>query len=163
EYHEDDFIENCFNEMVSAYYLKRGGEVKRLAYLHLFLHKLIQTNPDGLYYDSADDRRDAYISLALNYIEMNYSRKISIDMISQHVGLNRSYFTSIFKSAINKTLQEYLIEFRIRKACELLANPKLTIGNISRSVGYTDPLLFSKIFKRVKGITPSEYRNSLSL
>ncbi|MDF2941265.1 MAG: AraC family transcriptional regulator [Herbinix sp.] len=161
EYDQDDFIDHCFNEMVSAYYLKRGGEVKRLAFLYLFLDKLIQMNPVGLYYDSTDGRRDAYLTQALQFIEMNYSRKISIEAISQHVGLNRSYFTSIFKNSLNMTLQEYLIEFRIRKACELLPNPKLTIGNISRSVGYSDPLLFSKIFKRVKGMTPSEYRNNM--
>ncbi|MDF2542517.1 MAG: AraC family transcriptional regulator [Herbinix sp.] len=160
-YDQDNYIDNCFLEMASAYYLKRGGEVQRLAYLYLFLLKLTQMNQEGLYYDSADDRRDAYITQALQFIEMNYSQKITIDSISKHVGLNRSYFTSIFKSALNMNLQEYLIEFRIRKACELLPNDKLTIGNISRSVGYTDPLLFSKIFKRIKGITPSEYRRIL--
>ena len=160
-YEEDDFIETCFSEMNNAYYLKRGGEVQRLAYLYLFLNKLIQLNPEGLYYDSADSRRDAYITQALQFIEMNYSRKITIDSISRHVGLNRSYFNSIFKNAMNITLQEYLIEFRIRKACELLPNPNLTIGNISRSVGYNDPLLITKIFKQVKGSTPSDYRNIL--
>ncbi|HWT74961.1 MAG TPA: AraC family transcriptional regulator [Mobilitalea sp.] len=155
---QDNFIDKCFQEMNNAYYLKRGGEVQRLAYLYLFLNKLIQMNPEGLYYDSADSRRDAYITQALQFIEMNYSRKITIDSISKHVGLNRSYFNSVFKNAMNMTLQEYLIEFRIRKACELLPNQNLTIGNISRSVGYTDPLLFSKIFKQIKGSTPSEYR-----
>ncbi|MDF2537835.1 MAG: AraC family transcriptional regulator [Herbinix sp.] len=161
KYTEDDFISDCFHEMNSAYYLKRGGDVKRLAYLYLFLHKLTELNPEGLYYDSADSRRDAYITQALQFIEMNYSRKITIDSISKHVGLNRSYFNSIFKGALNVTLQEYLIEFRILKACELLPNQELSVGNISRSVGYTDPLLFSKIFKQVKGVTPSEYRNLL--
>lgn len=160
-YDQDDFIDTCFCEMNNAYYLKRGGEVQRLAYLYMFLNKLIQLNPEGLYYDSADGRRDAYITQALQYIEMNYSRKITIDSISRHVGLNRSYFNSIFKNAMGITLQEYLIEFRIRKACELLPNASLSIGNISRSVGYNDPLLFSKIFKQVKGSTPSDYRNIL--
>ena len=161
QYDQDDFIEHCFIEMNNAYYLKRGGEVQRLAYLYLFLNKLIQLNPEGLYYDSADSRRDAYITQALQFIEMNYSRKITIDSISRHVGLNRSYFNSIFRSAMGLTLQEYLIEFRIRKACELLPNKDLTIGNISRSVGYNDPLHFSKIFKNVKGSTPTDYRNIL--
>lgn len=159
KYNEDDFIDNCFYEMASAYYLKRGQDVKRLAYLYLFLNKLTEMNPVGLYYDSPDSRRDAYITQALQYIEMNYSRKITIGAISQHVGLNRSYFTSIFKSALNMNLQEYLIEFRIRKACELLPNKKLSIGNIARSVGYNDSLLFSKIFKKLKGTTPTEYRD----
>lgn len=160
-YEEDDFISNCFLEMSSAYYLKRGGDVKRLAYLYSFLNKLTQMNKDGLYYDSPDSKRDAYITEALQYIEMNYSRNITISTLSKTVGLNRSYLTSIFKSVLGMTLQEYLIEYRIRKACELLPNNDLSIGNISRSVGYTDPLHFSKIFRQIKGITPSEYRNIL--
>lgn len=158
-YEEDDFISNCFTEMDSAYSLKRGGEVKRLAYLYAFLNKLIQMNTEDLYYDSPPySKRDAYIIKALEFIEMNYSRNITIDSISKTVGLNRSYLTSIFKSIMGITLQEYLIEYRIRKACELLPNKDLSIGNISRSVGYTDPLYFSKIFKQIKGITPTEYR-----
>ncbi|WFR59212.1 AraC family transcriptional regulator [Anaerocolumna sp. AGMB13025] len=161
EYTQDDFIDTCFYEMVDAYNIKRGGEVKRLAYLYLFLHKLTELNPVGLYYDSADSRRDAYITKALQYIEMNYSRKITIDAISRHVGLNRSYFNSIFKSALHMSLQEYLIEFRIRKACELIPNEKLSIGDIARSIGYNDALLFSKTFKKIKGTTPTNYRNLL--
>lgn len=160
-YDQDDFISNCFLEMNSAYYLKRGGEIKRFAYLFLFLHKLVQMNPEGLYYDSADDRRDKYVTMALYYIEMNYMQKITVGSISQHVGLNRSYLGVIFKNALNMSIQEYLTSFRIRKACELLPNEELSIANISRTIGYTDPLLFSKVFKKLKGSSPKEYRNIL--
>ncbi len=62
---------------------------------------------------------------------------------------------------MGKTLQEYLIEFRILKACELLENEMLTIGDVSRSVGYADQLLFSKVFKRIRKVTPSEYRKNI--
>lgn len=161
EYTEDDYIENCFYEMAEAYYLKRGGIVKRMAYLYLFLYKLIQTNTRELYYSSKESRHDAYINEALQFIEMNYSRKITIDMLSRYVGLNRSYLNSIFREALGKTLQQYLMEFRVRKACELLENNSLTIGDVSHSVGYPDQLLFSKVFKRIQGVTPSEYRKSL--
>ena len=162
EYLEDDFIDRCFQEMNAAYNCKRGGEVQRLAYLYLFLNRLIQCNPEELTYPSADSRRQAYINTALQYIEMNYSRKITVDSIAQHVGLNRSYFNSLFKSVLQITLQEYLIEFRIRKACELLSTLDLSVGDISRSVGYTDPFLFSKMFKQIKGMSPSEYRQRLN-
>ena len=45
---------------------------------------------------------------------------------------------------------------------DLMQNPELTIGDISRSVGYEDPFQFSKIFKKIKGVSPSEFRNNLS-
>ncbi len=92
---------------------------------------------------------------------MHYSRKITIDMLSNYVGLNRSYLNSIFKEALGKTLQQYLMEFRVRKACELLENSSLPVGSISHSVGYPDQLLFSKVFKRIQGVTPTEYRKNI--
>lgn len=161
EYTEDDYIEKCFFEMADAYYLKRGGNVKRMAYLYLFLYKLIETNTQELYYNSKESRHDYYINEALQFVEMNYSRKINVDMLSRYVGLNRSYLNSLFKEALGKTLQQYLIEFRVRKACELLENSSLRIGDISHSVGYPDQLLFSKVFKRIQGVTPSEYRKNI--
>lgn len=163
EYTEDDFIENCFYEMAEAYYLKRGGDVKRLAYLCLFLYKLIQINTKDLYYSSKESRHDAYINEALQFIEMNYSRKFTIDMLANFVGLNRSYLNSIFKEELGKTLQQYLMDFRILKACELLESDTLSIGDVSRSVGYSDQLLFSKVFKRIQGVTPSEYKKNIPL
>lgn len=147
--------------MSEAYYLKRGSDVKRLAYLYLFLYKLTEVNAKDLYYDSRENRHDSYISKALQYIEMNYSRKLTVSMIADWVGLNRSYLNSIFKEELGKSLQQYLIEFRILKACELLESENLSIGDVSRSVGYTDQLLFSKVFKRLHGVTPSEYRKNI--
>lgn len=161
EYTEDDYIDNCFHEMAEAYYLKRGGYVKRMAYLYLFFYKLTQTNAREMYYSSKESRHDAYINEALQFIEMNYSRKISIDMLSRYVGLNRSYLNAIFRESLGKTLQQYLMEYRVRKACELLENRSLRVGDVSHSVGYPDQLLFSKVFKRIQGVTPSEYRDSL--
>lgn len=157
EYTKDDFISNCFHEMENAYHVKKGGIMKRLAYLYLFLYQLAEMNPKEISFD-AGEKKEHYISQALQYIEMNYTHKITVEMISDFVGLNRSYLNSIFKASLGQTLQEYLMAFRIRKACEFLANDSLTIRNISLSVGYDDPLLFSKVFKKIQKVSPSEYK-----
>ena len=52
---------------------------------------------------------------------------------------------------------DYLTQYRINRACSLLRNSKLTISNIANSVGYDDPLYFSRVFKKVKGVSPSIY------
>ena len=54
--------------------------------------------------------------------------------------------------------QKYLINFRLNQACKLMKNTELSIAEISRSVGYQDPLYFSKLFKKEKGLSPSKYR-----
>lgn len=86
---------------------------------------------------------------------MNYAQKITIEHIANFIGLNRSYLCSLFKQQVNTSIQDYLVRYRINKACEMMGNAELSIGDISRSVGYNDSLLFSKIFKKVKGFSPN--------
>jgi AraC-like DNA-binding protein len=88
---------------------------------------------------------------------MNYSGSISISRISESIGINRKYFSKIFKEAVGSAPIEYLINYRLTKACELMQNKTLTVGEIARSVGYDDQLLFSRIFKKYKGCSPNYY------
>lgn len=91
----------------------------------------------------------------------NYSHKITVNDISKYIGLNRSYFGSIFKKHTSMSPQEFLIKLRLEKAEELMENPKLNISDIARSVGYEDAMLFSKIFKKHYGASPTEYRKTI--
>ena len=76
------------------------------------------------------------------------------------MGINRKYLTKLFNELMADSPKNYLIHFRIHKACNLLRKTNLTIQEISHSVGYTDALVFSKIFKKVIGTCPREYRSS---
>lgn len=107
------------------------------------------------------DIQDVYVRKALELIRTNYSRPINVKMIAASLGLSRSYLTFLFKERLKIGPQAYLIQFRIERACDFLRNPLLSIGDVARSVGYQDPLAFSKIFKKVKGVSPSQYRQNL--
>lgn len=157
-YDRDDFIKDCFDQMISTKKLTKSREIRLLGLLYLFLSQLIEVNGKERFIDSSADRKELYIKKAVEFIEMNYSRKISISEIAHYVGLDRSYLGSIFKECLSTSPQEFLINYRMNKACELMQNTSLSIGDISRSVGYDDPLLFSKIFKKVKEFSPREYR-----
>jgi len=91
---------------------------------------------------------------------MNYSRDISVMELARHIGLDRSYLCSLFKEYLKVSPREYLIKYRMDKACELMKNPSLSISDVARSVGYSDPLGFSKMFKKVKGCSPKAYRET---
>jgi len=157
-YDKDDFLKNCLNEMIKSKELSRGREVKLVGLLYLFLHKLILNNENPPVPDRNTNAKEAYIRKAIEYIEMNYASKLTISEISNYLGLDRSYFYSIFKYYFNMSPQEFLIDFRIKKACDLMHNNALSIGDVARSVGYEDPLLFSKVFKKVKGMSPRAFR-----
>lgn len=160
KYDRDDFIENCFEQMHKAANMSRGKETRLYGLLYLFLSQLIEFNGTDVL---IENRKELYVKKVVQFIELNYPRKISVNEIARYVGLDRSYLCSVFKDYLNNTIQEYLINFRIGKSCDLLENNNLSIGDVSRSVGYDDPLLFSKIFKKIKGLSPREYRKSLNL
>jgi AraC-like DNA-binding protein len=110
-------------------------------------------------FQSGSSLRDFYIHEALSYIEHNFQNDITVEDIADSCGLNRSYFGKIFKSAIGKSPQEFLLNYRMLKAAELLKLTKLSISDISNAVGYVNPLHFSRAFKNIYGIPPRDWRN----
>ncbi len=73
-------------------------------------------------------------------------------------GLSRTYFSSVFREVVGMGLQEYLFQARINKAKYLLGDINLTIKQIAYEVGFRDPDHFSRTFKRLTGITPTDWK-----
>lgn len=162
-YRKDKFIENCFKQMLESKQMPKSKEIRLLGFLYLFLSQLIEENNQPLFLEEDINRKEQYVKKIVEFIEINYSRKISIREIARYVGLDRSYMGAIFKEHFNTSPQDYLINFRLNKACDLMKNPSLSIGDISRSVGYDDPLLFSKMFRKIKGMSSRAYRRNTHL
>lgn len=157
-YTSDDYIQQCFSSMFETSKLQKGREIRLLGHLYLFLSQLIETNGNSRFPYDSDKRTDAYIKKAIEFFTMNYSRKVTICDAARYVGLDRSYLGSVFSRQTGMTMQEYLVRLRMDKACDLMGNSGLAIGDIARSVGYDDQLLFSKVFKKYKGSSPRNYR-----
>ena len=128
-----------------------------IGHLYLFLDALTQsTHSDEL--TSSSKMSDYYIKEAIHYIEQNFQNNISIEEIAKVCGINRSYFGKIFRKSIGKSPQEFLLDYRMIKATELLSLTSLSISEISQAVGYDNPLHFSRAFKNVYGISPRTWR-----
>lgn len=154
----EPFMDNCFLQIMEARSLQNGREIRITGLLYVFLSQLVEQNSRDRSRATDTGKKDDYIKKIIEYIEMNYSRKMSIAEMAKQIGLDRSYLGSLFKKQLNTSLRDFLLRFRMDKACELMKNNELSIGDISRSVGYDDPLLFSKLFKQTKGKPPREYR-----
>ncbi len=93
------------------------------------------------------------------FISKNYrNEQLSVKDISEHVYLSSSYVCTLFKNETGKTLNQYLTEFRLEKAKKLLMDSRCKISDISAKVGYSDGNYFGKTFKKLVGLSPSEYR-----
>lgn len=95
-----------------------------------------------------------------DYIDNNYTSQLTLDSLSQNVYISKHHLSHIFKNETGVSPIKYLITKRISEACRLLVETDLSISYIASFVGYDDPVYFSQIFKRTKGVSPLAYRNS---
>lgn len=102
------------------------------------------------------------IFLIKDYISKNYMNEtLSVKDISAHVFLSASYVCTFFKNETGQTLNQYLTEYRMEKAKQLLSDPRYKITDISSRVGYSDGNYFGKSFKKYTGVSPSEFRERM--
>ncbi|HKL75172.1 MAG TPA: helix-turn-helix domain-containing protein [Halanaerobiales bacterium] len=126
------------------------------------MRKYIQKIGDKLFTilrKSKGDSSSKYsVNQALDYIENNYNKELSLKKVSKKVGLSLYYFSHLFKEEVGVSFVTYLNKFRIKKAKEFLVNSKMNIAEISFEVGYNDPNYFTRVFKEYEDLTPSEFR-----
>lgn len=104
----------------------------------------------------------AHVRQAVDYISSRFSYAISVEDIASYVGVSRSTLFRDFKKEEQLSPKEYLDRFRIQRAALLLTRTTLPISSVAASVGFEDPLYFSKAFHKLLGQSPSEYRKDSS-
>ena len=110
--------------------------------------------------DKADPHRNDYVQGAIRFIRNNYYNPVSVEDIAAYAGINRSYLYTLFRKETGMSPSEYLMNFRLTQAAELLRLTTYSVESIAYSCGYQDPLVFSKAFKRKYKITPLKYRRT---
>jgi Response regulator containing CheY-like receiver domain and AraC-type DNA-binding domain len=98
------------------------------------------------------------IKLAIQNINENYKNKISLKVVADQLHTNPSYLSMLFKQEMGLTFTDYLNQIRINRSCDLLTNTSLNLIDISIQSGFDDQSYFSKVFKKLKGTTPKDYR-----
>ncbi|MDQ0089595.1 two-component system response regulator YesN [Paenibacillus anaericanus] len=110
----------------------------------------------------SDQQQSMIIQQVYDYVNENYANDISLTEMSHKLHLNYSYLSSYFKQRTHENLTSYINRVRTDKAKELLLDYKLSISEISRLTGFSEHNYFSKVFKKMTGMTPVEYRNQIS-
>jgi two-component system, response regulator YesN len=94
----------------------------------------------------------------LQFIHKHYIEDISMQDVAEAMNYSDAYFCKLFKQCFNKSFTIYLSEYRVEKAKQLLTDITVNVKEISDKVGYNDSNYFTKVFKRIVGVTPSDYR-----
>ncbi|BAX78849.1 AraC family transcriptional regulator [Labilibaculum antarcticum] len=98
------------------------------------------------------------IETSIIYMRENLSNKLNLETLASHSGLSPSHYSMLFRHKTKRPPMDYLIHLRIQKACQILDATKRRINDVGNHVGYEDPYYFSRIFKKVVGISPAQYR-----
>ncbi|MEW9123197.1 MAG: response regulator [Thermotaleaceae bacterium] len=101
------------------------------------------------------------LELAIQYIDNNLQKGITLDEVAKHVGLSSFYLSKLFKKQIGINFIEYVTKKKVEKAKNLLLHTNLPVINIALDLGFHEPNYFSKVFKKVEGITPTQYREQM--
>jgi len=107
---------------------------------------------------STDKTSDAIVQNMQEYIKRNYSHNISLEFVADLFFLNKNYASALFKAKSGVKFIDYLTHTRIEKAKELLSTSTLKIPQIAVNVGYSNTKYFYRVFKKLTGYTPEEYR-----
>ena len=134
------------------------SSINQIGHLYLFFDALIRSSVNRKTMVQSGKMRDTYIKEAISFIEMNYGRAISVEDIAGFCNINRSYLNRLFKESTGKTLQNFLMYYRMNRAAELLKVSELTVNEIGKRCGYQNQLHFSRAFKTIFGLSPMQWK-----
>ena len=134
------------------------SSINQIGHLYLFFDALIRSSVNCKTMVQSGKMRDTYIKEAISFIEMNYGRAISVEDIADFCNINRSYLNRLFKESTGKTLQNFLMYYRMNRAAELLKVSELTVNEIGKRCGYQNQLHFSRAFKTIFGLSPMQWK-----
>ena len=111
--------------------------------------------------DGGHARLSKVTSLISQYIHENYMFDISMQDAARAMNYSEAYFCKLFKQCFDQNFTSYLTRYRIKEAKKMLEQPTVNVKEIGRAVGYGDSNYFAKVFKRITGQSPTEYRLSI--
>lgn len=109
--------------------------------------------------DDTSEASNFIVKNALEYIETHYNSKLKLSDVADKIYVSQWHLSKLLNRLTGQNFSEILNSVRIEKAKELLADPSLRIGDVADAVGFMDMAHFSRVFKKIEGVSANEYRN----
>ena len=155
-YHDNDgWIGSLFQQLHREYEQKSMGyfETIRSYMILILIHIMRQIEIPNAY-----DSRNEMIRYIIDYVEKNYTEKLSLTAISRKYNYTLQHVSTLFKQEVGMNFQEYVQSVRIKESCRLLINTNQKVSDIATRVGYTNIKYFNEVFKRHMEMTPRDFR-----
>jgi AraC-like DNA-binding protein len=151
---QGDRLKKYVFDMLQHNYSNQADSYRLLGMLYLFLAVIAESQKNKLEAPAGN----VYVNHAISYIQNHYSLPVTVEEISDYVGINRSYLSSLFKEYTGLSPVKYLQNFRITRAQHMLRVTDLSIESIALSCGYLSAEAFHKIFRKLVGMSPNTFR-----
>ncbi len=163
-YRDFDYCQQAIRLGVSRFLLKPSnmGELEEaVAAMAETLHKKYPQGPETEREPQEDNIAGSFIvKNALQYMEDHYREKISLSLVAEKTYVSQWHLSKLLNKQEGRNFSEILSQIRISHARELLKEPEYRIADIAEMVGFTDVAHFSRVFKKIQGISANEYRNT---
>jgi YesN/AraC family two-component response regulator len=158
---EFQFVQQAIRTGVTDYLLKPVEETELKECLEKWLNMKSKEEINRNTEKNEDETLPfSTIEKVLQYLEKTPLDQITLKDAADCVHMNPSYLSQLFKQQLNKKFVDYITELRIQESKRLLINTSLRMSEIAERVGYSDLAYFSNNFKRITGLSPSEFRKS---
>ncbi len=151
---EGEKLEKYVFDMLAHNYSNHADSYRLTGMLYLFLSAIAKAQQTKIEAPSGN----TYVNHAVAYIQNHYSIPVSVEEISDYVGINRSYLSSLFKEYTGMSPIKYLQNFRITRAQHMLTVTDISVESIALSCGYQSAEAFHKIFRQLTGTSPKTFR-----
>ncbi len=157
-YNPDPFLSDSILKIRDIFNQKDKKDTDGVQKMHILNSILIMLKNSGIPVDSKTTAINPYIRSAISIVRENISQDNSLTEISKKCGLSPSYFSYLFHKEYGITYKDWLLEIKIAHSKRLLENTDLSILDIALECGYESPSNFAQFFKRIIGMSPSQYR-----
>lgn len=157
--------EACIDEMIGTIFIdvlqkSHSYVFTMFRYIHSLqdIHKVSDYIIEEIDKIEVATRLSHHMRNAVQYINEHCTEDITLEILAEMLSLNSSYLSQLFKKELSKTFKQYLNEQRINLACQLITAGYTNMEWVAYEVGYNNTNYFYKMFKRIKGVTPGDYK-----
>lgn len=139
--------------------LDRNYTLGNFIYISQVLSLILAETYDREKYDTTREQ-NKHVTNVVRYMQNHLDENLTLERVAEEFELSKSYLNAIFQKYTQHAPMDFFISLKMKKACRLLRTTGMYVYEVAQALGYSDQYYFSRIFKKVIGVSPKEYRNS---